>query len=351
MKKVALVLIVVILLCAFFGCDNGKKEKYTAYYFDWFDTVTVITGYESSKEEFDLVVKDVEEMFDRYQKLYDIYTKYDGINNFATINSGAKNSAGPITVDKEIIDLIKFSGEMYDLTDGKFNIAMGSVLSIWHYYRSTGIKNPNEARLPSYNELDEAKLHTDIEKIIVDENSGTVYLADSKMTLDVGAIAKGYACEMVARALEAKGISGYVINAGGNIRTIGAKPDGQGWNVGIENPNKEDADNPYIEYLTLSGESIVTSGTYQRYYVVDGKKYHHIIDPDTLMPSERYLSLSVVCYDSGLGDALSTALFNMDFEEGKSLAESIEGVEVIWVFPDGTTERTSGFSKYITKNK
>jgi thiamine biosynthesis lipoprotein len=150
---------------------------------------------------------------------------------------------------------------------------------------------------------------------------------------------------MAARSLEAKGISGYVLNVGGNVRTVGGKADETPWTVGIENP-AEEAENPYLAYLKLAGESLVTSGSYQRYYVVDGKRYHHIIHPDTLMPSEGYQSVSVVCNHSGLGDALSTALFCMTLEEGLSLIESIPDAEAMWTLQDGSCQKSSGFSKY-----
>ena len=164
----------------------------------------------------------------------------------------------------------------------------------------------------------------------------------------MGAIAKGYAVEMVAQSLEQKGISGYVLNVGGNVRTVGTKPDGSKWTVGIEN-SFENAETAYLEYLYLSGESVVTSGSYQRYYEVDGKNYHHIIDPVTLMPAERYRSVSVVCRDSGMGDALSTALFCMSLEEGMALLESIEDTEAIWIFEDGTKISSDGFGLYTEK--
>ena len=193
--------------------------------------------------------------------------------------------------------------------------------------------------------LTEAAQYTDINKMKLDEENGTVTLEEPMMRLDVGAIAKGYAVEMAARSLEEEGITGYVINVGGNVRTIGKKADGTKWTVGIENP-AEDAEDGYLAYLELAGESLVTSGSYQRYYVVDGKRYHHIIDPETLMPAEGYTSVSVVCKSSAQGDAFSTALFCMSLEEGMALVEQTPGVEAMWLTVDGTCHRSSGFSKY-----
>ena len=241
--------------------------------------------------------------------------------------------------------MLTYAKKMYEETDGTVNVAMGSVLSIWHEYRNDGIDDPSTAKLPTMEMLTEAARYTDIDKLKIDEEAGTVMLADPAMRLDVGAIAKGYAVEMAARSLEEKDITGFVINVGGNVRTIGKKGDGTKWTVGIENP-AEDAEDGYLAYLELSGESLVTSGSYQRYYIVDGKRYHHIIDPETLMPAEGYTSVSVICKSSAQGDAFSTALFCMSLEEGMALVEQTPELEAMWLTGEGTLYRSSGFGKY-----
>ena len=162
------------------------------------------------------------------------------------------------------------------------------------------------------------------------------------MKLDVGAVAKGYAVEMVARELEARGISGYLLNCGGNVRAVGKKPDGSNWRVGVNDPTSEES-GTNLEVLAFENQALVSSGSYQRFYVVNGKSYHHIIDRETLMPAVGFLQVSVVCTDSGLADGLSTALFCMSLEEGLALAESIEGVEALFVTESGEIFRTAGF--------
>ena len=194
----------------------------------------------------------------------------------------------------------------------------------------------------------EASAHTNIDDLLIDEANGTVTITDPQMTLDVGAVAKGYAVEMTARMLEERGISGFVINVGGNVRTVGTKANGELWLAGIENP-VPDSEEPYVAYLGLAGESIVTSGSYQRFYIVAGKNYHHIIDAETLLPAERYLSVSIVCKDSALGDALSTALFCMTPEDGLALIESIPDAEALWIMTDKTQQQSSGFASYLTE--
>ena len=159
---------------------------------------------------------------------------------------------------------------------------------------------------------------------------------------------KDLVVEMVARKLEEQGVTGFVLNVGGNVRTIGTKGDGDKWVVGIENP-ADDEEKPYLAYLGLAGEALVTSGSYQRYYLVDGKRYHHIIDPDTLMPSEGFTSVSILTGSSADGDALSTALFCMSFEDGLALIESLPNTEAMWVFHNGQEKTSSGFDSYRTR--
>lgn len=130
-------------------------------------------------------------------------------------------------MDQKIIDMLKLAGEAYEQTDGKVNAAMGSVLSIWHDYRTKGIENPETAEVPPMDQLKEAALHTDFSKVLIDEEASTVYLEDPDMRLDVGAIAKGYATEQVARSLEARGIDHVLLSVGGNIRAIGIRADGK----------------------------------------------------------------------------------------------------------------------------
>lgn len=351
MKKTAkisfILFLAVLQVFSFASCKASEKTKFNAYYFDYFDTATTIIGYEKTKEEFDAVCKEITQLLGEYHKLFTIYSRYEGLNNLVTINDVTKGEHSVVKVDERIIDLLLFAKEMYNITKGKVNIAMGSVLSIWHIYRNEGLDDPVNAELPPMEKLKEAAKHTDINNLIIDEENSTVYISDPLMKLDVGAIAKGYAVEKVAQYLIEKGVTGYILNVGGNIRTIGfAGDESSPWKVGIENPDTENEEKPYIEYLKVAGKSVVTSGSYQRFYVVNGENYHHIIDPETLMPGDKYKSVSVLCDDSGTGDAFSTALFLLSYEEGKKLVEETDGVEAMWVMPDGEQRYSSGFKGY-----
>lgn len=329
------------------ACGKSKLTRYEAEFLNVFDTVTQIKGYAENKEEFQKYAQLVYDSLKEYHELYDIYNDYDGINNMKTINDNA--GIKPVKVDKRIIDLLEFSREAYELSDGKINVAFGAVLSIWHDYREEGINDPENAKLPPLKVLQDKAGHTDINQMVIDEDNSTVYLKDPKMSLDVGAIAKGYATEQVAQIVMKKGYKDGMISVGGNVRTFGGKGESKKpWNVGVQNPDME-PENTNLHILELKDKSLVTSGDYQRYYVVDGKRYHHIIDPDTLMPLDYFRAVTIVCEDSGFADALSTATFNMPFQEGLEFIENLPGVEALWILKDGSMKYSSHFQDYIIK--
>jgi thiamine biosynthesis lipoprotein len=252
-------------------------------------------------------------------------------------------------VDQKIIDMLLFAKESYGKTDRELNIAMGSVLRIWHNHREEGIDDPFNASLPSMDELVAAAEHMDINDIIIDVEESTVFLKDKDMLLDVGGIAKGYSVERVSQYAMEHGFSNGLISVGGNVRAIGYKGDDQQlWGIGIQNPDSE-AENANLFVAHLSNLSVVTSGDYERYFTVDGKQYHHIIDPDTLYPAEYFAAVTIITPDSGMADGLSTAVYNMPFEQGQELIESLPDTEAVWVHHDGKTAFSSGFEKYINQ--
>lgn len=329
------------------ACSFNKEKRYEAEFLLLFDTVTQIVGYADSKEEFSEYAQLVYDNLKEYHEFYDIYNDYEGINNIKTINDNA--GIKPVKVDRKIIDLLLFAKEAYELTDGKVNVAFGAVLGVWHDYREEGTQNPDIATLPPMDILKEKVKHTDIDKVIINEADSTVYLEDSEMSLDVGAIAKGYATEMVSNIAVEHGYKNGMISVGGNVRTVGGKGDSkEDWKVGIQNPDLENT-KAELYILNFKDDSLVTSGDYQRYYTVDGKKYHHIIDPETLMPSDYFTAVTILCKNSGMADALSTAVFNMPYEEGKEFVESLPDTEALWVFKDGDIKYSTGFEDYIAK--
>lgn len=348
MKKFVAIFLVIMLLASS-GCSLKREQRYKAQFLTLFDTVTTIVGYSDSEEHFGELAEKLRAKLFEYHQLYDIYNDYEGINNIKTINDNA--GIAPVKVDSRIIDLLKLMIERNRETDGAVNVAMGAVLNIWHDYREAGLNDPETAELPPMKLLEEAAKHTNIADIIIDEQASTVYLKDPLMRLDVGSTAKGYATEQVALYAKSLGVTSLLLSVGGNVRSIGAKlePDSTGdtrWNIGIQNPDKS-SEQTELMYVLVNDAAIVSSGIYERYYVVDGAQYHHIIDPKTLMPSTNYAQVTILCKDSGTGDSLSTAVFNLSVEQGKKLLKTMDGVEAAWVLKDGTIEYTDGFLAYV----
>ena len=347
---VLLIAFIVLIRGGFLGKDNKAVEgqnRYTATFIDIFDTRTEIVGYAATETEFSDKASKIKEKLIFYNNLFDIYNDYEGINNIKTINDNA--GAEPVEVDPEIIDLLKYSKDMYYETDGQVNIAMGAVLSIWHRYREIGSDDPERAALPKLEDLQAASEHCDIENVIIDDKANTVYLTDPDMSLDVGSIAKGYAAQKTIEYCKASGMSNILLSLGGNVCGLDGRIDGTPFRLGIQNPDM-DSDIEYIKKVDIKdGQCVVSSGDYQRYYEVDGKRYCHIINPDTLFPSEEFAQVSIITDDSGRADAYSTAVYNMSLEDGLDFINSRDNVEAMWVYHDGSIVYSDGFEASIVE--
>ena len=324
------------------GCaglpQTSANKQYTATFLELFDTVTTVVGQAESKEAFEKNAYAIRDELQIYHQLFDIYEEYPGINNLKTVNDQA--GIAPVKVDSRILQMLLDCKRYYDTTDGRVNVAMGRVLQLWHEARESGINDPQNAALPDAAALEEAAKHTDIRKLILDEEASTVYLSDPEMRLDVGAIAKGWAAQKVAENAP----KGLLLSVGGNVCATGPKDaKGTPWVVGIQNPAGGEN---YLHTLAVTGGCVVTSGDYQRAYMVEGKVYHHIIDPDTRYPSDYWRSVTVVCRDSGLADALSTALFLLPREAGQALLEQWNA-EAMWVDAAGNRFYSPGFAAFI----
>lgn len=339
MKRViSLCLCAALLLCA--GCGltarQGGRNRYETTDLTLFDTVTTIVGYADSEKAFRQTARTVLDELREYHRLYDIYNSYDGLNNLKTVNDNA--GGDPVRVDRRILALLLYARDLCEKTGGRVDVTYGAVLRLWHAAREAGAEDPAHAALPDEAALAQAALHTGFELLEIDEAASTVRLTDPEASLDVGAIAKGYATQQVC----AHAPSGLLVSVGGNVFATGPRPDGGDWIIGIENPDGGD----YLRTVRLSRGAVVCSGDYQRYYLVDGVAYHHIIDPATRFPGTKWRMVTVLCPDSGLADGLSTALFLMTEAEGRALLADW-GAEAMWVSPDGTITCTDGFRSRI----
>lgn len=333
LKKIIPLLLLCLLLT---GCGK-EKQVYQTVFLDVFDTVTTLRGYEEDEETFRRRSDQVHQALTEYHRLFDIYNDWPG--GLKEVNDQA--GVAPVKVETPVLDLLEDCRRDYERTGGKVNAAMGSVLYLWHQAREAGLNDPEHAALPDMEELREAAQHTSFDTVVIDREAGTVFLTDPMQRLDVGAIAKGWTAQRVSQLLP----QGYMLNVGGNVCTRGTKPDGAKWNIAVQSPNVGEEN---LCVVSLAGQSLVTSGDYQRSYTVDGVNYHHIIDPDTRMPSTYWRSVSILCDDSGLADCLSTALFLLPLEEGKALAESL-GAEVMWVDAEMNITQTPGFEAALRR--
>ena len=337
-KRLSLCFCVFFFILCCLPCAGAEPVKYSESFYGAFDTVISLIGYTEDPAVFDSAFASVKDIYIRYHQVFDNYNGYEGVCNLYYLNAHAAQGYTP--VEPELMELLVWIKNVQGVSVGRVNIAMGSVLSIWHQYREEGV------RVPPRDLLEEAAKHTGFENVILDLENGMVFYSDPSLQLDLGAVGKGYATEIAARFLDESEMPSYIINAGGNVR-CGASPlDGrQRWGVGIADPSDPSR---YMDIIFTKDMSVVTSGDYQRFYTVGGKNYHHIIDPDTLFPSAFMHGVTVVAPDSGMADLLSTAFFNMSCEDGRRLAEELDGVEVYWVLMDGSVEMTDGMAAMLS---
>jgi len=342
---------VFLLPLSFSGCRAMEPERFQAQTLGPFDTLTVMLGYTENEETFNQYSKILFDRLEALHRLYDIYNAYDGLDNMYTVNQNA--GIAPVKVDQELVDMLLAAKKGYEITGGQTNPAMGSVLSIWHDHRMQGTDNPDAASLPSMQELEEANGITSMEDLVIDEANRTVFLRKPGMSLDVGAIAKGFAAGLSMDAAVEAGLQIALLSVGGHVIAVGEPPERDYWNIAIQNPESSmEGAPPTVDTVSLTNATVSISGAYQRFFVVDGKSYGHIIDPKTLMPADRYKQVAVIHPVSWMADALSTALFILPVEEGEVLAESI-GAEVLWIDMEGNWFATPGYIRVsgVLKNE
>ena len=313
--------------------DQEDFQRFTRQAFAGFDTLTQIVGYAPDQASFQEQIDWILAQIKKYDELFSGFSPSPSMLNLYKLNEQA--GQGPVKVDPALFDLIGLSLKIAKDSNGAYNPAMDRVTSLWRQAMDEAHKDPDHARLPDSHALEEAGQHIDYTQVKLDDQAQTVEYLDPDLRLDLGGIAKGYALELIMDQMQDRGWDHYLISMGGNVKSLGSKPDGQDWSVGIRDP--EDAQGIF-DTLHIHDLSVVTSGIYERNFTVDGKLYHHLLDPHTLYPQDRYVSLTVVVEDSGIADGLSTALFNLDETAGKKLADQY-GAGIIWIYPDGASDR------------
>jgi thiamine biosynthesis lipoprotein len=246
----------------------------------------------------------------------------------------------PVEVSGDVFALIRRGIGIGDLTGGAFDITWAALWGLWDF-------SADPPRVPNEDEIRARISLVDYRRIETDDHAGTVFLPEEGMLIGLGGIAKGYALDRTAAALREAGVDSFLISAGGQMMVGGLRGD-RPWRIGIRDPRMGPSD--YFAHLEVTDTSVSTSGDYERYFMLDGVRYHHIIDPRTGRPAnppDPLRSATVVCVDATLADALSTALIVLGREEALALIESLDGVEAVLVDDGAQVHITSGLGEVL----
>lgn len=285
--------------------------------------ITVVAGNEAAADEA------MTAAFNEIRRLEEIMSTYIPLSDISRVNAAA--GLYPVKAHKDLILAVKKALEFADMSGGAFNIAMGPAIDLWNVTGSN--------RIPSHQELAAIRPLIDYKNIIVDEKAGTIFLKDKGMKINLGGIGKGFATGYAYNVLTRHGIKSGIIAVAGDLKVFGKRPDDSLWNIGITHPRKKDS---IIARVHLTDMAISTSGDYERFFIKNGIRYHHILSPETLQPARGNQSVSIIAKDSATADALSTAIFALGPEKGLKLIEALPEAEGVIVRDDGRIEMSSG---------
>lgn len=249
------------------------------------------------------------------------------------INSNAGKDF--VKVSDDTFNVIKSGKYFSKLSGGRFDISIGPLVKLWNI-------GTEYAKVPVEQEITSKKALVDYDNVILNESEKSVMMKEKGMLLDLGGIAKGYGADEVVGILKENDVKHAIINLGGNVFAYGNKQDGTPWRVGVQNPYSSRGE--YLGIVQVSNKTVVTSGVYERYFEEDGKRYHHILDPDTGYPVENNLvGISIIASSSIDADSLSTAVFALGLDKGIELIEKLENIDAVFVTNDSEVYITSGF--------
>lgn len=325
-KRILAAIVAAALLSGLSGCSALSKKRDLTYSDTLFDTVIKVEILDYSDEE---VIKGCEDICKKYDAMF---SKTNENSEISKINQAAGQ---PVEVSDDMITIIKKGLYYSRLSQGAFDITIGSVSNLWDF-------KSEEPVIPAADAVAAAKNHVNFQNIILKNN--TVTLTDPNTQLDVGAIAKGYIADRLKDYLKENGVKHAVINLGGNVLTLGTKADGSDYNIAIQKPF--DKSGEAIASVKISDKSVVTTGNYQRYFEKDGKIYHHVLDPKTGMPCETDLySVSIITVSSLTADALSTVCFLKGYQEALALVNQLNNVDAVFVTSDNKVHYSANFLK------
>ncbi len=322
-RLTALLCSTLLLLC---GCSSLPSEEDLTYNDTLFDTVIRVQILDPVDQD---VLDGCKKLCQRYDTLF---SKTNENSDIYKINHAA---GAEVEVSDETITLLKKGLYYCKLSDGAFDITIGTASALWDFKAET-------PAVPDASALASAVSHVNYKNIIIEDN--LVHLADPNAAIDVGAIAKGYIADRLKEYLKDNGVHHAVIDLGGNILTVGTKTDGSDYNIGIQKPF--DKTGTPVTSVKVADQSVVTTGIYQRYFEIDGVRYHHILDPKTGAPRQNDLYSVTIITDSSLtADALSTTCFLMGYEKGMSLINQLENVDAVFITNDEELHYSDNFLK------
>jgi thiamine biosynthesis lipoprotein len=332
MKIKYLIPLVLIVLAAALSCNKGRLSTYkkTKPLMDTLVTITVVAG---SGEEAD---RAIEQAFSVIERFSDKINFFSDKSELAAINRNA--GIAPVKVSRETVGVIERAIYISQKSGGAFDPTIGPEMRMWDFFKKV---KPTDASIKKKLFL------VNYRDVILDRDSSTIFLRRTGMLMDLGGIAKGYAADLALANLRQSGIGAGIVAAAGDIRAFGLKPDGSLWNVGIKNPRQQSEADELIAKARLTNKAISTSGDYERYFIEDGKRYHHILDPKTGFPADQCRSVTVIS-DSGIyADGFSTAVFVSGPEKGMELVREA-GVDAIIIDKDGGIHTTQGIKGMVT---
>lgn len=318
-NKFILYLLIFSFVLFFCGCaeKNADEKSITVYAMDTVMDIKIYDGNDEILNKAESEIKRIEKLFKR--------DDYD--SDVSKINSSES-----VKVSNETSYLFSEALKICEETEGKFDISVAPIMDLWGFY-------VKKFYVPSYDEIKEELKKVDYSKISVDND---VVSKPVNLKIDLGGIAKGYTSDMLINLFKKEGIKSAIVSLGGNVQALGTKPNGDEWKVAVQNPFDE---NNYIGVVKISDKAVITSGSYQRYFVSEGKTYHHIIDTSTGYPSESGLvSVSIISNSGTWADGLSTGIFAMGLEKGIELWKKHNDFDVIFVTNDKKIYITEGIS-------
>jgi len=254
------------------------------------------------------------EEISRIEKLISSWDK-NSQTSLINLNAGVK----PVKIDLELFELISRSIKVSNISQGAFDISYASMDKVWYFDRKM-------TEFPSIEKIKKSVSKIGYKNIVLNKEDTTVFLKLKGMKIGFGAIGKGYAADRAKEILIKNNVKSGIINASGDLTAWGIKPSGKDWMVAIVNPINKDK---VFSWLTIKNKSIVTSGNYEKFINLDGKKYSHIIDPRTGYPTEGILSVTIITDKAELADALATSVFVLGVDIGLNMINQLNGVDCI----------------------